>query len=417
MTSIQLWKIGQLRSGSKILKNHKVSMPEGLVGNRLAVFAQSGFGKTNAIKVILWGAMEQGYGKLVFDRRGEYVPDTTNEAGETVPGLAQHPKAKDKLVLLTNRASKLNDNVLKNQVHEVKRFTVRLEDISSGDLVRLYPNMTNPQREFLYVYEDEKRVYEWVMAKDANGRWDESNWNRTLTDWFGNKDSKKLDYSASIVVRSVRKKLQAMTRKQFVDDLAGNGIQNIYKHLKAGRTVVVDLSGFTSETDRTFIATMISRKLFYYNLDRLDETDATKGKIKTVIFFEEAQTLLSSDRISDGSIFVDIAKEGRALEIGLVAITQQPSAISTNILSQFNSFIALHLEFMDDIQFLKKVAGNFDGLEMDLRRKVPGHAYLVTRLKPFAVPLRVFHFNQEFVSQQSEITMELSANNGYSSSN
>jgi hypothetical protein len=405
--TFQQWKIGQLRSGSHVLEKHQVSMPEGLVGNRLAVFAQSGFGKTNAIKVILWGAMQQDYGKLVLDRRGEYVPDTTNELGEKVPGLARHPDAKKKLVLLTNRKSNLENKDLENCIHQIKPFTVRLKDISSGDLVRLYPNMTNPQREFLYVYEDEPRIYEWVMARDGNN-WDESNWNRTLSDWFGNKDStQKLEYSASIVVRSVRKKLQAMSRKQFVDDLTGNGIQEIYDHLKAGRTVVVDLSGFTSETDRTFVATMISRKLFYYNLERLDETEPEKGKIKTVIFFEEAQTLLSTDRITEGSIFVDIAKEGRALEIGLVAITQQPSAISTNILSQFNSFIALHLEFMDDIQFLKKVAGNFDGLEMDLRRKVPGHAYLVTRLKPFAVPLRIFHFNEDFVKQQIKISTEL----------
>jgi hypothetical protein len=59
------------------------------------------------------------------------------------------------------------------------------------------------------------------------------------------------------------------------------------------------------------------------------------------------------------------------------------------------------------IQFLKKVAGNFDGLEMDLRRKVPGHAYLVTRLKPFAVPLKVFHFDQSFVDAHTGQTVSI----------
>jgi DNA helicase HerA-like ATPase len=388
------WLIGHLRSGNEVLEKHSVHMPSDLVGNRLAVFAQSGFGKTNAAKVILWGAIDEPYGKLVFDRRGEYVPDTTNEYGEEVPGLAHHPVAHEKLVLYTNKKSVLANQSLRREVHSLSKFGVKIVHIPPGELVSLYPNLTNPQREFLYVYEDNPEVYESVMD-------DESNWHRTLTDWFGQKDAtKKLDYSAAIVVRSVRKKLVSMHKRPFVE-ASGNSIQEILDHLRQGRTVVVDLSGYISELDRTFIATLIARKLFEYNLERLDVTDPMKGKIKTVIVFEEAQTLLATERLSEGSMFVNIAKEGRALEIGLVAITQQPSAISTRVLSQFNSFLALHLEFMDDIQFLKKVAGSFEGLEMDIRRKIPGNAYLVTRLKPFAIPLRVFHFNRQFLQEQA----------------
>jgi hypothetical protein len=400
--SHQPWIIGHLRSGNEVLERHSVRMPSDLIGNRLAVFAQSGFGKTNAAKVILWGAITEPYGKLVFDRRGEYVPDTTNEYGEKVPGLAHHPLAQQRLVLFTNKASILSNKDLERRLHDLSNFGVDIVHIPPGELVNLYPNLTNPQKEFLYVYEDDPRVYEAVMAQlSPGGGWDESNWNRTLSDWFGNKDAtKKLDYAASIVVRSVRKKLSGMGRRPFVVK-GEDSIGEILRHLRAGRTVVVDLSGYISELDRTFVTTLITRKLFEHNLERLDVTDPAKGKIKTVVVFEEAQTLLAEERLSEGSVFVNIAKEGRALEIGLVAITQQPSAISTNVLSQFNSFLALHLEFMDDIQFLKKVAGSFDGLEMDLRRKIPGNAYLVTRLKPFAVPLRVFHFDERFVREQA----------------
>jgi hypothetical protein len=399
--SQQPWLIGYLRSGNEVLESHGVHMPSDLIGNRLAVFAQSGFGKTNAVKVILWGAIDEPYGKLVFDRRGEYVPDTTNEYGEKVPGLACHPLAQHRLVLYTNKASVLSNQDLKQRLHALSRFGVDIVHIPPGELVNLYPNLTNPQKEFLYVYEDDPDVYQAVMAQSPDGRWDESNWNRALPDWFGNKDAtKKLDYAASIVVRSVRKKLGGMSKRPFVI-ARKDGIGEIIGHLHEGRTVVVDLSGYISELDRTFVATLITRKLFEYNLERLDVTDSARGKIKTVIVFEEAQTLLARERLSEGSVFVNIAKEGRALQIGLVAITQQPSAISTNVLSQFNSFLALHLEFIDDIQFLKKVAGSFDGLEMDLRRKIPGNAYLVTRLKPFAVPLRVFHFNEQFVRGQA----------------
>ncbi len=400
--SKQPWLIGNLRSGNEIFEKHCVHMPSDLVGNRLAVFAQSGFGKTNAVKVILWGAIEDGtYGKLVFDRRGEYVPDTTNEYGEAVPGLAHQPLSKQRLVLYSTKNSVLTNRALQQRIHSLSKFGIDIVNIPPGELVNLYPNLTNPQKEFLYVYENEPTVYRDVMAHTPDENWDESGWHRTLSDWFGNKDeTKKLDLSAAIVVRSVRKKLAGMGKRPFV--AAGqDSIREIFAHLRAGRTVVVDLSGYVSELDRTFVATLITRKLFEYNLERLDVTDPAKGKIRTAIVFEEAQTLLARDRLRQGSVFVEVAKEGRALEIGLIAITQQPSAISTDILSQFNSFLSLHLEFTDDIEFLKKVAGNFEGLEMDLRRKIPGNAYLVTRLKPFAVPLRVFHFDQRFVEPHS----------------
>ena len=35
------WLIGHLRSGNEVLERHSVHMPDDLVGNRLAVFAQS----------------------------------------------------------------------------------------------------------------------------------------------------------------------------------------------------------------------------------------------------------------------------------------------------------------------------------------------------------------------------------------
>src|SRR3972149_8391691 len=47
---------------------------EKLKNKRTMVFAQSGFGKTNLIKVLLYNMMDKkGYGKLIFDLNGEYA--------------------------------------------------------------------------------------------------------------------------------------------------------------------------------------------------------------------------------------------------------------------------------------------------------------------------------------------------------
>jgi hypothetical protein len=53
-----------------------------LQNRRTMVFAQSGFGKTNLVKVILYHMIRnQGYGKLIFDLNGEYFSRGTSTYG------------------------------------------------------------------------------------------------------------------------------------------------------------------------------------------------------------------------------------------------------------------------------------------------------------------------------------------------
>jgi hypothetical protein len=94
--------LGFLRDGGMVLLGHRVIIRDQFKGNRAAIFAQSGKGKTNLVKVVLfWVIFNPSYGKLVFDYKGEYVPWTQNERGEEVPGLCEHPLAKERLVLYT----------------------------------------------------------------------------------------------------------------------------------------------------------------------------------------------------------------------------------------------------------------------------------------------------------------------------
>jgi len=89
-----------------------------------------------------------------------------------------------------------------------------------------------------------------------------------------------------------------------------------------------------------------------------------------------------------------VAKEGRKFGLGLVAITQRPSAISEEIRTQAENFFAFHMGNSDDIKALIKSNTNYDGVIANFiqRENIPGNLYMVSSDQAFALPVRVNEF-------------------------
>ncbi len=213
--------LGFLRDGGDILANHRVVIRDRLKGNRTAIFAQSGKGKTNLVKVVLfWIAFNRSYGKLIYDYKGEYVPWTQNERGEDVPGLCEHPLARDRVVLYTTKERHLNDRELHAKA-TVRRLAVRLQSILPRDFALFWPNLTSAQSEFLFTYDEDASMYDAVLG-------DEKEWSGKLGAWFGEiaagaeeasgAEGTKLEASGKRVVRNVRRKLQAAQHRSYILD-------------------------------------------------------------------------------------------------------------------------------------------------------------------------------------------------------
>jgi hypothetical protein len=119
--------------------------------------------------------------------------------------------------------------------------------------------------------------------------------------------------------------------------------------------------------------------------------------VNAVIFVEEAQNVLSEEFVkSNTNPFVRVAKEGRKFGLGLVAITQRPSAISEEIRTQAENFFAFHMGNSDDIKALIKSNVNFDGVISNFvqRETIPGNLYMVSSDQAFALPVRVNEFEK-----------------------
>jgi uncharacterized protein len=362
-----------------------------LKSKRTMVFAQSGFGKTNLMKVLLYHTIpDASFGKLVFDLNGEYYSKT---ASQTI-GLGDIDDAQVRKNLIVYSDRKIPKSAKfthkgKVQVNTHKHMTV-------GDILAFSAGFSEVMKSFL-LYLDDKQVEGFIKKIDAYCESPQKLY-MDFPDFFGAKaegDDKKQDKSARGTIMAIRKRIRHFIDEGGVHSSASTLIEDTFQALKEGKTVVVDLS-LRDSVDASIISTMIVRKLFEDN--KKNYTEAHEEQIiSCIIVVEEAQNVLSDEQVrSSANPFVRVAKEGRKFGIGLVAITQRPSAISEEIRSQAENFFAFYMGNTDDIKALVKSNINYEGVVSAFiqRETIPGNLYFVTSSHPFVIPVRVVEFDK-----------------------
>jgi uncharacterized protein len=265
-----------------------------------------------------------------------------------------------------------------------------------GDILAFSAGFSEVMKSFL-LYLDDKQVEGFIKKIDSYCE-SPQNLYRDFPDFFGSKaegDDKKQDKSARGTIMAIRKRIRHFIDEGGVHSSSSTLIEDTFQALKEGKTIVIDLS-LRDSVDASIISTMIVRKVFEEN--KRNYTEAHDADvIPCVIIVEEAQNVLSDEQVrSSSNPFVRVAKEGRKFGIGLVAITQRPSAISEEIRSQAENFFAFYMGNTDDIKALVKSNVNFDGVVSAFvqRETIPGNLYFVTSSHPFVVPIRVVEFDK-----------------------
>jgi hypothetical protein len=265
------------------------------------------------------------------------------------------------------------------------------------DILTFSTGFSEVMKSFL-LYLDEKQVEGFIKKIDSYCD-SPQNLYKDFPDFFGSKtegEDKKADKSARGTIMAIRKRIRHFIDEGGVHSSSSTLLEDAFKALKEGKTVIIDLS-LRDSVDASIISTMIVRKLFEDN--KRNFTEAKDAEIiRCVIFVEEAQNVLSDEQVKKASSnpFVRIAKEGRKFGIGLVAITQRPSAISEEIRSQAENFFAFYMGNSDDIRALVKSNINYDGVVSSFiqRETIPGNLYFVTSSHPFVIPIRVVEFDK-----------------------
>ncbi len=362
---------------------------------RTMVFAQSGFGKTNLVKVLLYHmAKDTAYGKLVFDLNGEYFLRGTKTYGL---GDIDEPQIRDNVIVYTDKKV---PEMYKGRFHNAGRVLLNMHrHLTPGDILSFGAGFSEVMKSFL-LYLDNEAVEGFISKIDEYATTPHL-LHRDFSDFFGeqkkdNKGNDKEDASARKTIVAIRKRI-----RHLIDE--GKGlhysestlIEDVFKFLSQGKTVIIDLS-LKDSMDASIISTIFVRKLFEDN-KRHFTSDEQKSVINTVLFVEEAQNVLSEEFVrSNANPFVRVAKEGRKFGLGLVAVTQRPSAISDEIRTQAENFFAFHMGNSDDIKALVKSNINYDGVIANFiqRETIRGNLYMVSSDQSFALPVRVTEFEK-----------------------
>lgn len=357
---------------------------------RTMVFAQSGFGKTNLVKVLVYNMIgDTSYGKLIFDLNGEYFLNGTKTYGL---GAINEKKIKDNLIVYSDKDLPHEYNDKFN--YKGKVVLNMHEHLTIGDILSFSAGFSEVMKSFL-LYLDEEGISNFIQNID-NYVNDPSRLHRDFPDFFGEMKKNEPDASARKTIMAIRKRIRHLIDEgKGLHSQSSSLVEEVFNYLKNGKTVIIDLS-LKDNMDASIISTILVRKLFDHNKANFTSGNP-KDVIHTVIFVEEAQNVLSEEFVkSNANPFVRVAKEGRKFGLGLVAITQRPSAISEEIRTQAENFFAFHMGNSDDVKALIKSNINYDGVISNFiqRETIPGNLYMVSSEQAFALPIRVHEFEK-----------------------
>jgi DNA helicase HerA-like ATPase len=152
------------------------------------------------------------------------------------------------------------------------------------------------------------------------------------------------------------------------------------KLIKAGRTIIIDLS----DTDSTVINNLVisnilraiqeQQEIAYEKAEKLNQSPTP-----IMIVIEEAHEFLSSERIGKMKNLFEqvarIARRGRKRWVGLTFVTQLPQHLPDEVLGLINNYVLHKISDSNVISRLKRSIGGIDeGLWKRLPNLAPGQA-------------------------------------------
>jgi DNA helicase HerA-like ATPase len=371
-------ELGFLRSGDEALPDRLGLDPKALA-QHLGIFATTGMGKSNLLKVLAGSTLDSGQvGLLLLDPHGEYADGgaATLPDGRPLRGLLHHARS-DRLHVYTSRPIQ----GFAGRVHEL---AVSAAEITPADFSNVY-NVSDAQEEALWAVGNLFRK-DWIARVDAL---EVEQLDATL--------GKGRFHPGTLNVLK-RRCEQVLKQPVIHADSALSTTKAILSHLEAGHTVLVDTSGlFPSE--ELLVSAVLARSLLERYRDAARDPAWFRTLPPVCVVLEEAQRVLNAKGGST-NVFAQIAREGRKFKVGLGAVTQQPRLLSDELLSQLNTLVILGLADPTDRERVRGGARqDLSAVAKEIQMLEPGEALVTTPGAPFALPLKAHLFEDRLVEQ------------------
>lgn len=178
--------------------------------------------------------------------------------------------------------------------------------------------------------------------------------------------------------------------------------ESVWQDLLSKKIVMIDLASVPGNVAKS-ISEQIAANLLNKSSALFGDSEQQDKfrNFDVLCFIEEAQNYLSPEQVKSGSgIYERLAKEGRKFHIGLVYVTQQPSAIDETITSQTENIIAMHMSNGADTGMLNRIKDKFDDLTCKFLKDEAqqGLAYLYAEPhQPFVLPAQIHRFDKDLI--------------------
>ncbi|MGQ9758948.1 MAG: ATP-binding protein [Candidatus Methanomethylicaceae archaeon] len=378
--------LGRLRSGGRVLDMDYYLDGEEMLSHHTLIAAQTGRGKSNLVKVMLWEIMKHGkFGVLVLDIHNEYF------GSGSIKGLKDHPRAAKSLVYYSKRPPPGH-----------KRLKVSLKVIEPEDLLGIL-ELTQAQEGAIHFYRREFGQ-EWIreLMKEDTQR---------------EKECEKKGIQ-SITIRSLRRKLGNLFKIRIaketgmpycedeVFDFEGFGESTIYDivdALEKGKVVLIDGSSISDDTGLV-IMSAVMREVFR-RYEGYKDSGTLHERVQVGVVLEEAPRILGE--LYGGNVFGRITREGRKFKIGLVAVTQMASIIPDEILANIGTKIIMGNEMAREreklIESSPQDLSNYEQIIAGLEK---GESIVSSIFSKFPVPIYTPLFDDvvKFEGQENKKT-------------
>ncbi|HOJ95736.1 MAG TPA: ATP-binding protein [Methanospirillum sp.] len=379
-------EVGFMMSGNKKVEDLPVGIPSSVLNQHLGVFATTGMGKSNLMKVFCASAIStRKAGILLTDPHGEYA---TGQPGDPDSrGLVHHPRALEGLSVFTIRSEETALG------YRMKPLRIGHKDLSIADLGLVF-DLTPAQYEVvnLLMPFSTHEVIDFFINEDVESL---PSHLRT-TAYIGNHQdiAQRVRSAPPDALRLVQRQIRTLLdlTSLFVDPSASS-LPDIMTALDEKKVVLIDIPGM-SDAAELFILSAISRAIFRDRQRRFIELGSGAARGTVLISIEEAQRVLSQ-RSEKTGIFREIAMEGRKFGVGLGVITQQPKNIDQRVLAQMNTLFVMGLADRHDREIIASSAKHdLRVLDTEIQTLDRGDAVISTVGIPFPVSCHIHYFEE-----------------------
>ena len=317
-----------------------------LVGMHSAILAMTGSGKSYTTGVVIEELLNKGGAIVMFDPHGEY-----KNMVKSHDGLESDISGKVRVFGIGKSAK--------------KRLKVKASGLSAEDFdAMMTPTMTDNMRELLagvielcnvkgqYDIGDLLEVLSLMIERsEGHDNGEELTQNKKL-----DKGIEKLSKNTlSSTIKGLDRRLRGLQRR----GLISREETPLDEIIKPNQLSIIDLSS-TNEKVREIIVSAISRKIFYARMSHINEYGGESLETPCLIGVEEAHNFIpaqnTESHVISRSILRRIAREGRKFGVGLCLISQRPSRLDQDVLSQCNTQIIMKIINPLDQDFIRKSA-------------------------------------------------------------